>query len=82
MIGMSGRRRRMRRAMGWVNSGLSMITTAWGSAATAERAVLEIRLSSSGRRDRMAPSPITATSSSGNCDTSPCAAIARPPTPR
>jgi hypothetical protein len=79
---MSGRRRRMRRAMGWVNSGLSMITTAFGSAAIAERAVPEMRFSSRGRRDRMAPRPITATSSSGNCDTSPCPAIAGPPTPR
>ena len=33
MIGMSGRRRRMRLAIGCVNSGLSMMTTASGSAA-------------------------------------------------
>ncbi len=82
MMGMSGRRLRMRRAIGWVNSGLSMITTALGSAATAERAVLEMRPKIRGRRDRIAPRPITATSSMGNCDTRPWAAMALPPTPR
>src|SRR4026207_2400306 len=37
--GTSGLRRRMRLAIGWVNSGLSMMTMASGSAATAAAAV-------------------------------------------
>ena len=82
MIGIFGRRWRMRRAIGCVNSGLSMITTASGSAATAAATVPYTRRSSLGSRPAMAPMPITATSLIGNCETSPWAAICSPPTPK
>ncbi len=82
MMGTWGARRRTRLAIGCVNSGLSMMTSALGSAATAAAAVEWMRRRIVGRRARMPPIPITATSSIGNCDTRPCCAISGPPTPR
>ena len=72
----------MRRAMGCVNSGLSMITTTSGSATTAALAVPRMRLRMVGSRAAIAAAPITATSSIGNCELRPCRAISAPPTPR
>ncbi len=82
MMGIEGVRRRMRLAIGWVNSGLSMITTASGSAVTAALAVALMCRRIVGSRATMAPGPMTATSSSGNCDTKPWAIINGPPAPR
>ena len=81
MIGISGRFLRMRRAIGCVNSGLSMITTASGSATMAAAAVLWMRRRRVGSRDTIAAGPITATSSMGNCETRPICPICAPPTP-
>ncbi len=66
MMGTSGRRLRTRLAIGCVNSGLSMMMTASGAAATAADAVPQMRRRMVGRRARIAPTPITATSSMGN----------------
>ena len=67
--------------MGWVNSGLSMMTTASGTAATAAATVSRTRRTSRGSRARIDSGLITATSERGNSEVRPWLAIASPPTP-
>ncbi len=82
MMGMCGARLRMRLAIGCVNSGASMMTTASGSAATAAAAVRRTREMMRGSRGRIDNGPMTATSESGNCEASPSRSMSSPPTPR
>ena len=63
----------MRLAIGWVNSGLSMMTTASGSAATAAAAVPWTRRRIVGRRrEDGAPAPSPPRPRCGNCEARPC----------
>src|SRR5918993_2832417 len=64
-----------------VKSGLSMMTSRSGFAATTASAVRRMRLSTVGSRPITATMPITAMSSRGNRLFRPCASMAWPPTP-
>ncbi len=81
MIGIDGDRRRTRRATRWVKSGLSMMTSASGCAATTASAVSRMRRKIFGSRCGMAVSPMIDSSSIGNGLQMPAAAMAWPPTP-
>src|SRR5688500_8105610 len=80
-MGMLGARLRTALATRCVKSGLSMITSMSGFAATTASAVIRMRLRMAGSRAITATMPMTAISSRGKREFSPSCLMACPPTP-
>ncbi len=81
MTGSPGSPRRASAATRSVKSGLSIVISASGRAATTSAAVWRMRRNSPGSRGSTSVSPMTDNSSMSNSGLSPAATMSRPPMP-